>query len=234
MRRSLTGTGTVALLAAMMSACNSSTEALYKQGPWGPSHIKRTYPEYDAPWGRRDGEVDRNQPATIETTRLLVLEPELLPPSRRLTELHLEPDVAPLPRANPAEPFDSGMVPAPGTVLLDGPPAGAAGLTDPTQADLPGTFTPSQRASSYAGTWKATIGPSSCRIQLSSVPSLDLYRASTRQCPNEALREVNGWTFRDNQIILYSRGQVMARLTGAEASLSGSLSSSGAEIKMTR
>jgi hypothetical protein len=48
------------------------------------------------------------------------------------------------------------------------------------------------------------------------------------------MRDVNGWSFRDNQIILFARGQTVARLSGAEAALTGTLTSSGQSIEMAR
>jgi hypothetical protein len=102
------------------------------------------------------------------------------------------------------------------------------------QASALGVFTPPQRPSSYAGTWKASVGSASCRIQLSSVPSLDLYRASTQDCASDTLKTINAWSIRDNEVILFSRGQIIARLAGAEAALSGTLSGSRTELMMTR
>jgi hypothetical protein len=82
--------------------------------------------------------------------------------------------------------------------------------------------------------WKASVNSASCRIQLSSVPSLDLYKASAQGCSSNALKSVNGWSIRDGQVILFSRGQVVARLSGAEAALSGTLNGSEAALTMTR
>ncbi len=48
------------------------------------------------------------------------------------------------------------------------------------------------------------------------------------------MRAVNGWSFRGDQVVLFSRGQPVARLSGAEASLAGTLSNSSAAIEMTR
>jgi hypothetical protein len=102
------------------------------------------------------------------------------------------------------------------------------------QASAPGVFTPPRRPSSYAGTWKASVGSASCRVQLSSVPSLDLYRASTQGCSSDVLKSVNAWSIRGNEVILFSRGKVIAQLSGAEAALSGTLSGSKTELTMTR
>ena len=101
-------------------------------------------------------------------------------------------------------------------------------------ANPPGVFSTSRRPSSYAGAWKANAGGISCRVQLSSVPSLDLYKASSQGCQITRLQGVNGWTLRDNQVILFSHGQVIARLAGAEASLEGVLTDSDAALTMSR
>jgi hypothetical protein len=66
------------------------------------------------------------------------------------------------------------------------------------------------------------------------VSSLDLYKASAQGCSDNALKAVNGWSIRDNQVILFSRGDVVARMSGAEAALSGTLNGSKAELTMTR
>jgi hypothetical protein len=61
-----------------------------------------------------------------------------------------------------------------------------------------------------------------------------LYKASTSGCSDEGLRGVNGWNLRENIVVLFSRGDVIARLSGEEASLSGTFSSSGGSLRMTR
>ncbi|MBD2745539.1 AprI/Inh family metalloprotease inhibitor [Microvirga sp. BT688] len=152
-------------------------------------------------------------------------------PVRKGYEVHLEPELPPLDR--PA--LDAGS--GPETLPAPAPQQFASSQREngaDAQASAPGVFTPPQRPSSYAGMWKASVGSASCRIQLSSVPSLDLYKASVQACSNNALKTVNGWSIRDNQVILFSRGQVVARLSGAEAALSGRLNDSEAALTMTR
>ncbi|WP_370644836.1 AprI/Inh family metalloprotease inhibitor [Microvirga sp. ACRRW] len=99
----------------------------------------------------------------------------------------------------------------------------------------PGVFTTPRRASSYAGIWHAKDDKGlSCSIHLSSVASLDLYKASVSKCSNESLSQVNMWRFEGGKVTLFSRGTEIARLEGAEASLAGTLSRSGAPLRMTR
>jgi len=149
-------------------------------------------------------------------------------PARKPQELHPEPDSSagsfladPVAEIGP----HAKLLPAP----VPEQPAHAHRETSTL-----GVFTPPRRASSYAGTWKASVGSSSCRVQLSNAPSLDLYKASAQGCADDALKTVNGWSFRDDQVTLYSRGQVIARLSGAEAALAGTLNGSRTVLTMTR
>ena len=65
------------------------------------------------------------------------------------------------------------------------------------------------------GNWSAQTSGGSCRIQLSSSPSLDLYRASASGCSNQDLSKVNAWDYRDGEVYLYQTGgAVAARLRG--------------------
>lgn len=224
---------TAILSTAALSACNS-TDMIYSQGPWGPRHVKRSYPDYPAPWGLRsvepapDGGAGPVDPAYVAEDRALDQA------RARAYAVRLEPDMGPSPFPHAAEPMpapEQGGAPvaAPAQPPLPAPESGA-----PANASPPGVFTSPRRASSYSGTWKAAVGSSSCRIQLSSVPSLDLYKASTQGCSHEGMRSVNGWSFRDDQVLLFSRGKVIARLTGAEAALNGKLSGSDIDVTMTR
>jgi hypothetical protein len=220
-----------------VSACNS-TDMLYSQGPWGPAQVRRSYPEYAAPWGRQTVIVTQD---AIEGPAILYPDGavEALGVQPRRYEVFAEVDMPPaagfhVPKG-PADPLLDPPAIATPSPLPASPPVLADGqAAAPAQASPPGMFTSPKRASSYAGSWDATIGSSRCKVQLSSVPSLDLYKASTQGCSQDAMRGVNGWSFRDDQVVLFSRGQPVARLSGAEASLSGSLSNSSAAITMTR
>ena len=84
-------------------------------------------------------------------------------------------------------------------------------------ADRPLRPPPAPRA---APPWSATGAPrrsgGSCRIQLSSSPALDLYRASASGCSNQDLSRVNAWDYRDGEVYLYQTGgAVAARLRGS-------------------
>jgi hypothetical protein len=222
MNRKAVSTAAMFMIAGTVSACNS-TDGPYRQGPWGPASTPRSYPSYSAPWG--------GPPAG--PVYGVAVQP-VYGSVRKGDEIDLEPDLPPVsPRNRPTLDVDSHseVLPGPG---LEHSPLLHREASAPAAASDPGVFTPPQRASSYAGSWKASVGSVSCRIQLSSVPSLDLYKASAQGCSNNALKAINGWSIRDNQVILFSRGQVIARLSGAEAALSGRMNGSETELTMTR
>ncbi|MBM1169531.1 AprI/Inh family metalloprotease inhibitor [Microvirga arabica] len=232
MNRKSVSKAAVFMAAGMVSAC-TSTDGPYRQGPWGHASTPRSYPAYSAPWGGKPP-VAAYTVAVQPVYEPLHVADAPLHPVRKGYEVHLEPELPPGPPLDrPA--LDAGSSPEP---LSGSAPQQLASSQRETNADVqasaPGVFTPPQRPSSYAGMWKASVGSASCRIQLSSVPSLDLYKASAQNCSDNALKTVNGWSIRDNQVILFSRGQVVARLSGAEAALSGRLNGSEAELTMTR
>ena len=86
------------------------------------------------------------------------------------------------------------------------------------------------------GNWNVqNAAGGSCRIQLSSSPALDLYRASASGCTNQDLSKVNAWDYRDGEVYLYQTGgAVAARLSSSGGGLSGALAKSGAPLTLTR
>ena len=89
--------------------------------------------------------------------------------------------------------------------------------------------------SSIVGGWTAREASGSCRVQLSSSPALDLYRASTSGCANRDLGRVNAWDFRDGEVYLYQPGgAVAARLRPSGGAMEGVLAKSGAPLALTR
>ncbi|TDR85442.1 AprI/Inh family metalloprotease inhibitor [Enterovirga rhinocerotis] len=89
--------------------------------------------------------------------------------------------------------------------------------------------------SSAIGSWTAKEASGSCRVTLSSTPSLDLYRASAGGCSNKELGRVTAWDFRDGEIYLFQPGgAVAARLRPGGGGLTGVLAKSGAPLSMTR
>lgn len=163
--------------------------------------------------------------------------------------------VAPVaPAPDPVEAIPSAPVVAEPLPPLGGPVAapaapaplpGAASST--TIASLPPEPAPSAPPvapavtaptgrSALVGTWTAKdASGASCRVQLSSAPALDLYRASAPGCGNKDLARVSAWDYRDGEIYLYQPGgTVAARLRGTGSSLDGVLSKSGAPVTLSK
>jgi hypothetical protein len=90
--------------------------------------------------------------------------------------------------------------------------------------------------STLVGSWTAKdASGATCRVQLSSSPALDLYRANAASCTNKDLSRVNAWDYRDGEVYLYqSGGTVAARLRGSGGSLDGVLAKSGAPLTLAR
>ncbi|MBB3017303.1 hypothetical protein FHR70_000343 [Microvirga lupini] len=232
MSRKAVSTVAIFMVAGTVSACNS-TDNPYRRGPWGTASTPRSYPAYSGPWGRPP--VGALYEAAVQPAYApLHIAETPLHASRNGHEVQLEPELppGPLPDRSVSQ-VGSELGPLPSLSVEQS--ASAQGEANAqVGASAPGIFTPPQRPSSYAGTWKANVGAASCRIQLSSVPSLDLYKASAQGCSSNSLKAVNGWSIRDNQVILFSRGEVIARLSGAEAALSGRINGSETEMTMTR
>jgi hypothetical protein len=161
---------------------------------------------------------------------------------------------APLPAyPEPVEPVPSGPVMAEPLPPLDGSGVGPMGSAPlPSDLTAPGTAIaalPSQPApvsrpsipapsgrSALVGSWTAReASGASCRVQLSSSPALDLYRASAGNCSNKDLAKVTAWDYRDGEIYLYQPGgTVTARLRGGGGSLDGVLAKSGAPLSLSK
>lgn len=142
---------------------------------------------------------------------------------------------------------DPGINPRLGDIVQPG----ATGIADPLPAS-PGTDLASRGAtspqtlgsrpvsgpnrSSLVGGWTARDATgASCRVQLSSTPALDLYRASASGCANRDLAAITAWDLRDGEVYLYQRGgTVAARLRQSGGGFDGVLTKSGATVSIAR
>ncbi len=87
------------------------------------------------------------------------------------------------------------------------------------------------------GSWTAKeANGASCKVQLSSAPALDRYRANAGGCANKDLQKATTWDFQDGEVYLYQPGGgVVARLKSAGgSSLSGVVAKSGAGLSLSR
>jgi hypothetical protein len=149
---------------------------------------------------------------------------------------------------NTPEPILEEVPPAPAGAVTSEPLAPLPGAAEPVLTEVPGIPAPQpmqpQRAavtapsgrSAMVGGWTARdAAGASCRVQLSSSPALDLYRASASGCSNKDLARVTAWDYRDGEVYLYQTGgAVTARLRGSSSSLSGVLAKSGAPLTLAR
>ena len=150
---------------------------------------------------------------------------------------------APMLDPEPIEPVPSGPIEAAPLAPIEGQPLPPPGMTPPpggtdVAALPPAAPPPAAPASRTAmvGAWTARdASGGSCRVQLSSSPALDLYKASASGCANRDLARVTGWDFRDGEVYLYQPGgAVAARLRPAGGSLEGVLAKSGAPLTLAR
>jgi hypothetical protein len=141
--------------------------------------------------------------------------------------------------AAPLAPIEGQPLPpvagAPAAPGMTTPPAGGTDIAALPPAAAPAPAAPSSRTA-MVGAWTLRdAAGASCRIQLSSAPALDLYRASASGCSNQDLSKVNAWDYRDGEVYLYQTGgSVAARLRGSSSSLSGVLAKSGAPLSLSR
>ncbi|HEY5798084.1 MAG TPA: AprI/Inh family metalloprotease inhibitor [Bosea sp. (in: a-proteobacteria)] len=87
------------------------------------------------------------------------------------------------------------------------------------------------------GSWTAKEATgSSCKVQLSSSPALDLYRANAAGCANRDLQKVTAWDYRDGEVYLYQQGgTVVARLRASGGgAMDGAITKSGAGLTLSR
>jgi len=89
---------------------------------------------------------------------------------------------------------------------------------------------------SFVGSWNASEpGGGTCRVTLSSTPTLDLYRASASGCSNQEVASVNAWDLRGNEVYLYRQGgAVAARMQATPGNMAGAIANSGAPLTLSR
>lgn len=152
------------------------------------------------------------------------------------------------PGVAPAEPTVSSIPSGSVTAEPLAPPPGGGrpqaaevmpGAPQPTEVlgTNPGAGPPagSSRSSAIGGWTAREASGSTCRVNLSSTPSLDLYRANAAGCANKDLARITAWDFKEGEVYLYQPGgAVAARLRAGDGGLNGVLSKSGAPLALTR
>jgi hypothetical protein len=86
------------------------------------------------------------------------------------------------------------------------------------------------------GNWSAReASGNSCRVTLSSTPTLDLYRASSSGCQSREMQRVSAWELRGDEIYLYEPGGgVAARLRQSGRNFEGTAARTGASISLSK
>lgn len=202
-----------------LAACADS--ARFSSGPYGA--VPYSGPRVIA------APVDDVVPVTPGVPSAAVISAPLPPAPGTVTA----PD-APLPGAPATPSADLSLGQDPNAALAGTTPGPVASLPPATPpAAPPPAVAPTRTA--VTGSWRASeASGSSCRVVLSSSPSLDLYKASSNGCASQDLQSVNAWDLRGNEVYLYARGNVVARLRGGSGNFNGVLAKSGAPVSLTR
>ncbi len=126
------------------------------------------------------------------------------------------------PLAPPPGATASPEAPPPGPVAAANPVAPVVVPEPVTPPPPPPPVVTTGRAAVVGG-WDARDATgASCKVNLSSTPSLDLYKASAAGCQNKELGRVSAWDYRDGEVYLYQPGgTVAARLRQGGAGLDG-------------
>jgi hypothetical protein len=126
--------------------------------------------------------------------------------------------------------------PGPGPVVAGAPPSEPAPevIREERPARVAAAAGPGRLG--VVGGWTAREATgATCRVQLSSTASLDLYKASASGCANRDLAAVTAWDLRDGEVFLYQPGgAVAARLREGGGGLQGVLAKSGAPLSLAR
>jgi hypothetical protein len=191
-----------------------------------------------ARFGNRGPELSTRRPPS----RSAAAEP---PPVQAIPSESVTSEPLPPPPGSAAPAPSSGF--GSGPVVADVPsmpvaPAPVETMT-PVSGGNPAAATPAPVAVSGGSSRSASVGAwtareatgTSCRVQLSSAPALDLYKASASGCSNKDLARITAWDYRDGEVYLYQPGgAVAARLRSSSGSLEGVLAKSGAPLTLSR
>lgn len=234
----------VALLAASLSACaganrfdgfaapRAPTGPVYQTPPAQQGGFQPVGPAMGAPAG----------PAQVNSGP--VTAQPLPPPGEQLPAAPPAPSTAgtTLPGATPTVAPDfsrsePGPAPAGGLGEMPTISGGATRVVTLGERSQGGGRGPVSSRDGIVGGWtarEATGG--ACKVQLSSSPALDLYRASASGCANKDLQKVTAWDYRNGEVYLYQPGgAVAARMRVNDgSSISGAMARSGAGLTLSR
>jgi hypothetical protein len=229
-KRAMKHGGQAALIALALGACEGSgrfSDFGARQAVAPPPRVQTFTP---APMGR------------VETSALPPLGGQGLPPGPAAN-----PELSELPPPGPGGPRNPpGVPPVGSSVEIDPepprlPPRSADPLPPaepprvaarPEPAPIPAQ--PSR--TSVTGNWSAReASGGSCRVTLSSTPTLDLYKASSSGCQTRELQRVSAWELRGDEVYLYEPGGgIAARLKQTGRDFQGAAAKTGAPITLSK
>jgi hypothetical protein len=174
--------------------------------------------------------------ARVESSPLPPLVSQPLPPSTNEnaalgglppvgSSVSIDPEIAPpapRPVATPVAPPVAAPA-APQQVASARPEPAPQGTAAPTRTGVTGNWTAKEAAGG------------SCRMTLSSAPTLDLYKASSAGCQSRELQRVSAWELRGEEIYLYEPGGgVAARLKQSGRNFEGTSAKTGAPVTLSK
>jgi hypothetical protein len=183
------------------------------------------------------------RPAPLQAAPTAPVQSAPLPPVASQTLPPLSPGLPPIGSTQPIETPDGGppRTPRPQAQPIDPPPQAAEPPSQPRPPQVaarpepaPASGPPSRTA--VTGNWTAReAAGGNCRVTLTSVPTLDLYRANTAGCQSRELQRVNAWELRGDEVYLYEPGGgVAARLKQSGRNFEGAAARTGAPITLSK
>jgi hypothetical protein len=184
----------------------------------------------------------------VESSALPPVASQGLPPPLPSTP---NPELDDLPEPGPGGPRNPpGIPPAGSTVIIEpeqprigqrpiDPPAEPR-PPEPRVASRPPDPAPAVPAAptrtSVTGNWTAReASGGSCRLTLSSAPTLDLYKASSSGCQSRELQRISAWELRGDEVYLYEPGGgIAARLKQSGRGFEGAAAKTGAPISLSK
>ncbi len=141
------------------------------------------------------------------------------------------PGLPPIGSTMPIDPEPPRAEPAPRTPQ---PSAQTQVASRPDPAAPASTGAPTR--TSVTGNWTAKeASGGTCRVTLSSTPTLDLYKASSGGCQSRELQRISAWELRGEEVYLYEPGGgVAARLKQTGRNFEGTAAKTGAPVILTK
>lgn len=230
--------GLAVALALLLGACASSQRLT---GPFGSERLDGVPRAAPAQTGALYGAPSVAEPASPGVySSAPITSQDLPPPSPQYGAPAPPPSVAGA-QLEPAPVLQPQLQPQvqPEVAPVRQPPTLSGGGTVATlgASNSPSGLRPSNSRDGVIGSWTAReANGASCRVQLTSAPALDRYKANASGCANKDLQKATTWDYQDGEVYLYQPGgNVVARLKAQDAAaMSGVVAKSGAGLTLSR